>query len=88
MVEGEKCTICGYGELQEGWLTDVGGTPGFVRWTAGRPRTGVAAILNNLLARSGQREEVVARRCGRCSHLELFVRPAGDRRAGGGRFDR
>jgi hypothetical protein len=69
-----RCTFCGFEQLQEGWVTDYGGYKGFANWVAGALERGP---LGGARKAGKIRQEIVAARCLRCSHLELFVRPPG-----------
>jgi len=73
MGDGEgKCTWCGFDQLEEGWVTDIGGAQGFASWVAGPVERG---FFGSAKVMGKTRQEIVAARCVRCSHLELFVRP-------------
>lgn len=68
-----KCSWCGFEQLEEGWMSDFGqGARGYGTWIAGPLQKG---LLGGARWFGKTRHDIVAARCTRCSHLELFVRP-------------
>jgi uncharacterized protein (DUF983 family) len=70
-VDGIKCTQCGAGDLEQGFVEDGGeGSKGYARWIPGQLRRGP---LGNARKVGMPRWQVDAFRCPQCGHLELFA---------------
>ncbi|MFF3289199.1 hypothetical protein [Streptomyces sp. NPDC003023] len=66
-----RCTQCGAGELEPGFVEDSGeGSHGYARWIRGPLERGPFGGAKRL---GRQRLQVDAHRCLRCGHLELFA---------------
>jgi hypothetical protein len=61
-----RCSWCGFEHLEDGWI--------LAGWVAGPMQKGVFGDPKWLGRR---RHDVMAARCTRCSHLELFAPPRG-----------
>jgi hypothetical protein len=66
-----KCTQCGAGDLEQGFIGDSAeGSPGYARWISGPLQLGP---LGGARKMGRQRWQVDAYRCRQCAHLELFA---------------
>ncbi|MGA8046823.1 MAG: hypothetical protein WCA30_11230 [Dermatophilaceae bacterium] len=74
-AERPRCSYCGRGPLEPGFIEDAGEqSQGYLRWIAGPLQRG----LFGGAARFGrQRTPVHAFRCAACNHLDLFAREDG-----------
>ena len=67
-----KCTYCGTTGLEEGFVMDTGErSPGFSRWVEGPLERG--ALFGGAKVMGRPKRQVLAYRCPRCAHLELFA---------------
>lgn len=75
-MDGMQCKWCGEGELEVGYLEDLGhgDRKRDIAWISGPVERG---WLGGAKRRGRERREIEAYRCTRCSHLALFV-PAPD----------
>jgi predicted nucleic-acid-binding Zn-ribbon protein len=66
-----KCTHCGNESLDDGFIEDSGqSAKGFARWIAGPLELGPLGGARRL---GKTRRAILAFRCTRCGHLELFA---------------
>lgn len=66
-----KCTACGTGAMTEGFLDDSGqSSRGYTRWISGPLTKG---IFGGARHRGRDKERLVAYRCDRCNHVDMYV---------------
>lgn len=66
-----RCTHCGDERLDDGFIEDMGqASHGYARWVAGALERG---LLGGARRMGRPRMEILAFRCRRCGHLELFT---------------
>ena len=69
---GITCMHCGYEQLDEGFIEDNGApAQGDARWIAGPLERG---RFGGAKRKRRTRRQIIAFRCPRCGHLELFAR--------------
>lgn len=67
------CTACRSESLEQGFIEDNGeGSAGFTRWIPGALERGLFGGARRM---GRPRFEIVAFRCQRCHHLDLYVGP-------------
>ncbi|HCX85108.1 MAG TPA: hypothetical protein DHV14_08240 [Micrococcales bacterium] len=65
------CSACGFGPLEQGFIEDGGeSSQGYSRWIPGVLQRGFFGGAKRM---GLPRFEIVALRCTRCSHLDLYV---------------
>ena len=68
---GIKCTQCGEGGLEAGFVADYGQhSEGFAKWTKGRVNLGLFGRAQKM---GRVKYQIDAFRCPGCAHLELFA---------------
>lgn len=66
-----RCTWCGAGAFEPGFIEDAGGSMGFARWIVGELEKGIFGGA----ARFGRpRLDITGLRCTTCGHLSFFAR--------------
>lgn len=70
-ADGLRCTLCGTGGLEPGFVEDAGEhARGYARWIAGPLERG---LLGGAKRMGRLRRQIDAYRCPSCGHLELFA---------------
>jgi hypothetical protein len=70
-MTGIKCTHCGQGDLEAGFIGDQGErSNGYMRWVAGALERG---IFGGARLMGRPKLAIAAYRCPNCAHLELFA---------------
>ena len=68
---GPACSACGWEQVEEGFVDDSGvSSLGYARWIPGALQRGIFGGARRM---GMPRFQIVAARCTRCSHLDLYV---------------